>query len=104
MVHLMPPRPGGVHAALIANDDLHVVVVAHTGLDHLNTVRDIWREIPTDKTLHMRWHAIPSAQIPKDLTGLSDWLFTEWEQMDDWVEIHRQQDEQGAAPPGPGVT
>ena len=25
----------------------------------LNTVRDIWREIPTHKTLHLRWDAVP---------------------------------------------
>ena len=89
IVHLMPPRPGGVHAALSANPHLQVVVVAHTGLDQLDSVADIWREIPQDKTLHMRWHAVPSAEIPHDLTGLSDWLFTEWEQMDAWVAAHQ---------------
>ena len=88
--HLMPPRPGGVRAALEANADLHVVVVAHTGLDHLNTLADIWQEIPLRKTLHMRWHAVPSAEVPHDSAGLSDWLFTEWEQMDLWVAEHHE--------------
>lgn len=85
IVHLMPPRPGGVHAALAANPDLEVVVVAHTGLDQLDSLADIWREIPQDKNLQMRWHAVPSALVPHDLEGLSDWLFSEWEQMDAWV-------------------
>lgn len=85
IVHLMPPRPGGVHAALVANPDLQVVIVAHTGLDQLDSVADIWREIPQDKSLRMRWHAVPSREVPHDRDGLSDWLFTEWEQMDTWV-------------------
>jgi 1-acyl-sn-glycerol-3-phosphate acyltransferase len=97
MVHLMPPRPGGVHAALAANADLQVVVVSHTGLDHLDSLGDIWREIPMRKTLHMRWHAIPSSEVPHGLDGLSDWLFTEWELMDDWVEEHRERDDEEAA-------
>lgn len=88
IVHLMPPRPGGVHAALMANPDLQVVVVAHTGLDHLDSPADIWRELPVHKTLHLRWHAVPSAAVPHDLASLSDWLFAEWELMDRWVASH----------------
>jgi 1-acyl-sn-glycerol-3-phosphate acyltransferase len=114
IVHLMPPRPGGVHAALSANPDLHVVVVAHTGLDQLDSVADIWRELPQDKTLHLRWHAVPSRDVPHDLAGLSDWLFTEWEQMDAWVSAHHvapvrpapeepaQGGTAGSSAPGPG--
>jgi len=89
IVNLLPPRPRGVRAALIANQDLEVVVVAHTGLDELNTVRDIWRAIPVDKTMRLRWHAVRASEVPTDPAGLSDWLFTEWEQMDAWVSAHR---------------
>lgn len=89
IVHLMPPRPRGVHAALVANPDLQVVVVAHTGLDQLDSVGDIWRELPDSKTLHLRWHAVPSADVPHDVAGLSTWLFDEWEEMDRWVQHHR---------------
>jgi 1-acyl-sn-glycerol-3-phosphate acyltransferase len=93
IAHLMPPRPGGVHAALSANPDLQVVVVAHTGLDQLDSLADIWRELPDSKTLHLRWHAVPSADVPHDLMGLSTWLFDEWEHMDQWVQAHRALDE-----------
>lgn len=87
--HLLPPRPAGVASALAANPGLHVVVVAHTGLDRLNTPRDIWRELPVSKTLHLRWHVIPGSVVPVELEGLSDWLFTEWERMDRWVSEHQ---------------
>lgn len=97
ILNLLPPRPRGVQAALRANPDLHVVVVAHTGLDDLNTVADLWRAIPVDKTLHLRWHAVPASSVPMDEQGLSDWLFTEWEQMDAWVGAHRSDAVGGAS-------
>jgi 1-acyl-sn-glycerol-3-phosphate acyltransferase len=102
IVHLMPPRPGGVHAALEANADLQVVVVAHTGLDRLDSLGDIWREIPQDKTLRLRWHAVPSREVPHDLDGLSDWLLTEWEHMDAWVAAHQPADPRDSAVDGAG--
>ncbi len=87
--HLMPPRPRGVQAALLANPALQVVVVAHTGLDELNSIADIWAAVPVDKTLALCWHAVPSGEVPTDVVGLSDWLFDEWERMDAWVAVHR---------------
>ena len=89
IVHLMPPRPGGVHAALTANPQVHVVVVAHTGLDQLASLGDIWREAPMAKTLHLRWHVVPATQVPTEQEGIADWLLNEWEQMDAWVSAHQ---------------
>jgi 1-acyl-sn-glycerol-3-phosphate acyltransferase len=97
IVHLLPPRPRGVQAALLANRDLRVVVVAHTGLDDLNTISDLWKAIPVDKTLHLRWQAVSAIEVPSDEQALSDWLFTEWEAMDVWVSAHRA-DPVGNAP------
>ncbi len=85
----MPPRPGGVHAALTANPQVHVVVVAHTGLDQLASLGDIWREVPMAKTLHLRWHVVPATQVPTEQEGIADWLLNEWEQMDAWVGAHQ---------------
>jgi hypothetical protein len=78
-----------VKAALVANPDVQVVVVAHTGLDDLNSVADLWDAIPVDKTLQLRWREIPGAEVPTDLPELSDWLFDEWELMDAWVGARR---------------
>src|SRR4051794_24217518 len=55
MRNVLPPHPAGVTAALRAAPHADVVFVAHTGLEHLSTVRDVWRGLPTDKTLHLRW-------------------------------------------------
>ena len=82
-------RTMGPGDALLAKPDGHVVVVAHTGLDDLNSVADLWVAIPVDKTLHLRWHEIPGAEVPTDLPELSTWLFDEWEQIDRWVDAQR---------------
>ncbi|HEX2073441.1 MAG TPA: lysophospholipid acyltransferase family protein, partial [Geodermatophilus sp.] len=66
MRHVLPPRPAGVTAALRAAPHADVVFVAHTGLEHLSTVRDLWRGLPMDKTLHLRWWFIPAAEVPRD--------------------------------------
>ncbi|MGY1690673.1 lysophospholipid acyltransferase family protein [Geodermatophilus sp. SYSU D01105] len=85
MRHLLPPRPGGVVAALGAAPHADVVLVAHTGLEHLSTVGDLWRGLPMDKTLHLRWWFIPAAEVPRDEAELTDWLYHWWETIDDWI-------------------
>ncbi|MGY1672433.1 lysophospholipid acyltransferase family protein [Geodermatophilus sp. SYSU D00710] len=85
MRHLLPPRPGGVVAALQAAPHADVVLVAHTGLEHLSTVRDVWRGLPMDKTLHLRWWFIPAAEVPREEAELTDWLYHWWETIDDWI-------------------
>ncbi len=83
--HVLPPRPAGVTAALRAAPHADVVFVAHTGLDHLDGVRDLWRALPMDKTLHLRWWFVPAAQVPRGEAELADWLFRWWATIDDWV-------------------
>ncbi len=92
MTNVLAPRPGGFLAALDAAPDADVVLVAHTGLDHLNTVGDIWRELPMDKQLIMRWWTVPRSEIPADREARIDWLFSWWEQIDLWVEENRPED------------
>jgi len=89
MTNVLAPRPGGFLAALDAAPEADVVLVAHTGLDHLLTVGDIWRELPMDKQIVMRWWRVPRAEIPPDRDGRIDWLFGWWERIDAWIEENR---------------
>ncbi|MQA36103.1 1-acyl-sn-glycerol-3-phosphate acyltransferase [Modestobacter roseus] len=82
---LLPPRPAGVAAALGAAPHADVVFVAHTGLEHVHTVGDLWRTLPTDKTLHLRWWFVPAADVPRDQTQQTDWLYGWWATIDAWV-------------------
>jgi len=85
MRRVLPPRPGGVVAALTAAPHADVVFVAHTGLEHLITVRDVWRGLPMDKTLHLRWWFVPAADVPREEAQLTEWLYRWWETIDDWI-------------------
>ena len=89
MTNVLAPRPGGFLAALDAAPEADVVLVAHTGLDHLLTVGDVWRELPMDKQIVMRWWRVPRAEIPPDRDGRIDWLFGWWERIDAWIDENR---------------
>ena len=89
MVHVLAPRPGGVLAALEAAPEADVLMVAHTGLDHLLTVGDVWRELPMDKQIVMRWWEVSRADIPEGRDAQIDWLFGWWERIDAWIEESR---------------
>ena len=95
MRHVLPPRPGGVVAALTAAPHADVVFVAHTGLEHLSTVRDLWRGLPMDKTLHLRWWFVPASEVPREEVQLTDWLYRWWETIDAWIVTTS-----AASPPG----
>ena len=85
MRNVLPPRPAGVAAALRAAPHADVVLVAHTGLEHLDSLADVWRHLPMDKTLHLRWWFVPAAEVPRDETGQVEWLYTWWETIDAWI-------------------
>jgi 1-acyl-sn-glycerol-3-phosphate acyltransferase len=87
--HVMAPKPGGVLAALTNANDADVVFVAHTGIEHMVTVLDVWRELPMDTAIEMRWWLVPAAEVPQDREARIDWLFDWWQQIDDWITERR---------------
>ncbi|MGD9962007.1 1-acyl-sn-glycerol-3-phosphate acyltransferase [Nocardioides sp.] len=92
MIHVLAPRPGGFLAALDAAPEADIVLVAHTGLDHLVSARDLWRELPLDKQIIMRWWQVSNEDIPAGREERIEWLFTWWEEIDAWIAEHRPED------------
>ncbi|HWH28514.1 MAG TPA: 1-acyl-sn-glycerol-3-phosphate acyltransferase [Mycobacteriales bacterium] len=90
MQHLLPPRPGGVVAALAAAPHADVVFVAHTGLEHLSTAADLWRGLPMDSDVLMRWDFVAADDVPAGEAAQRQWLFDRWAEMDRWVEENRR--------------
>jgi 1-acyl-sn-glycerol-3-phosphate acyltransferase len=88
MTHVMAPQPGGMHAALDDAPDADVVFIAHTGLERLHTLRDIWRELPMDKGITMRAWRVPRSEIPDDLDARAAWLFEWFARIDGWIDAH----------------
>jgi hypothetical protein len=89
MRNVIAPQPGGMLAALDAAPDAGVIFVAHTGLDRMLTVADIWRELPMDKRLVMRFWSVPPEEVPKEREERIAWLYDWWAQIDKWIETYR---------------
>ena len=88
--NVLAPKPGGVLAALeAAPREADILMVAHTGLDHMFTVAAVWRELPMDKTITMRWWRVEREEIPEGPDAQIDWLFSWWEHIDAWIAEHR---------------
>jgi 1-acyl-sn-glycerol-3-phosphate acyltransferase len=87
MPNLLPPRTGGAFAAIGACPSADVIFVAHTGLDKLVSVRDVWQSLRTDVTVHARWWRVPAAELPRgaDHEEQVNWLFDWWERIDAWI-------------------
>jgi 1-acyl-sn-glycerol-3-phosphate acyltransferase len=89
MRHVLAPQPGGMLAALDAAPDAGVIFVAHTGLDRMLTVADVWRELPMDKQILMRFWSVPPEEIPTGRQERIDWLFDWWARIDGWIADNR---------------
>ena len=85
MRHVLPPRPGGVAAALAGAPHADVVLVAHTGLEHLSTAADLWDGLPMDSTVRMRWWFVPADEVPLEPEELERWLYGRWAELDRWL-------------------
>ncbi|WP_110180867.1 1-acyl-sn-glycerol-3-phosphate acyltransferase [Nocardioides solisilvae] len=101
LIHVLAPKPGGFLAALDAAEEADVLMVAHTGLDHVLTVGDVWRELPMDKEIVMRWWQVPRDEIPDDRDARIEWLYDWWARVDDWVADHRPTELERSAGDGP---
>lgn len=92
MTNVMAPHAGGLLSAVDAAPGAAVVFVAHTGLDRLVTVRDVWRELPMDKRIVMKgWHVLP-ADVPHDRDAQETWLFDHWTVIDAWIDEQNEVD------------
>jgi 1-acyl-sn-glycerol-3-phosphate acyltransferase len=89
MRHVLAPQPGGLLAALDAAPDAGVIFVAHTGLDRMTTVADVWRELPMDKRIVMRFWSVPPEEVPAGRQERIDWLYDWWARIDEWVDANR---------------
>jgi 1-acyl-sn-glycerol-3-phosphate acyltransferase len=81
---VLPPKPGGTLAILDATD-ADVVVLAHSGLEGLATLKEIWRGDLVGSRVKVALWRIPSGQIPVSRAERVDWLHRLWADVDEWV-------------------
>ncbi len=91
--HVLPPHPAGVFAAIdAAPQGTTMLFVAHTGLDRLETVADVWRAVPLTRPLHVAWWSAPLTEAPGDEAARAVWLAEHWKRIDAWIDEHRETD------------
>jgi len=106
MPNLLPPRSGGVLAALTACPDADVIFVAHAGLDRLVSVADVWRSLPMDQLIRARWWRVPASEVPRAAghEHQLQWLYAWWERIDGWISDNHPDGPPASAPARPDVT
>ncbi len=87
--NVLAPRQAGTAAALTAAPDADVAIVAHTGLEHLTSIKAFWRYLPMDTEIRVHWWHIPAAEAPRHPDEIGEWLYGWWGLVDDWIEGHR---------------
>jgi len=87
MPNLLPPRPGGAFAAITACPAADVIFVAHTGLDRLVSVRDVWDSLSADIRVRAHWWRVPAGDVPRDADREAQlgWLYDWWQSIDAWI-------------------
>jgi 1-acyl-sn-glycerol-3-phosphate acyltransferase len=87
MPNVLPPRHGGAFAAIAACPAADVIFVAHTGLDRLVSVRDVWQSLSGDILVRAHWWRVPAAGVPRDADYEAQlrWLYDWWQRVDAWI-------------------
>lgn len=95
MPNVLPPHGSGALAAIAACPAADVVFVAHTGLDHLFSARDVWRSMRFDMELRARWWRVPAASVPRAASRDTQvsWLYDWWERIDAWITAENPADD-----------
>ncbi len=86
---LLPPHLGGLLALLDREAGADVVVMAHTGLEGLVRVTDLWGGRLLGRTLRVAFWRVPASTIPAGREARVEWIYSQWERLDEWVAAHR---------------
>ena len=87
--NVLPPRLGGPLALLDEGRGIDVVFCAHAGLDGFEYISDIWRGGLVGATIRVRFWRVPADEIPVGEQERTEWLYAQWQAVDDWVGAHR---------------
>lgn len=83
--HVLTPRTGGARAALTAAPTADVIFVAHTGLEDLSSVIDLWRGLPMDAAVQIKAWRVPAVEVPDTRDAEEAWLRGWWRRIDAWI-------------------
>jgi len=84
--HLLPPRPGGVLAALEGDPDADVHVIAHIGFEGMTTMGDLVQSVPLVEAVEVEVWRFHRSEVPTASVDQVRWLDDLWLRMDAWVD------------------
>jgi hypothetical protein len=85
MANVLPPRHGGVMAAIRNAPDADIVFVAHTLFEDVGSMGQLWHRIPLKEPVLARFWRIPVAEVPEETEELIAWLYGWWSRIDAWI-------------------
>jgi 1-acyl-sn-glycerol-3-phosphate acyltransferase len=97
--HLLLPRPGGVHAALVGAPDSMIVFVGHSGYDDIGSLGALWRAVPERRVIRVEAREVPRPAGWEDRRIVGEWLLECWNDMDRWIRKHSTNSPDGARDP-----
>jgi hypothetical protein len=92
----MPPRTGGLLALFERRPGTDVVVMAHTGLEGIVRIPDLWGGALLGRTLRVEFWRVPGTSIPPGREEQVAWIYAQWERLDRWVARARGLEPRGA--------
>jgi hypothetical protein len=98
MPNVLPPHASGALAAIAACREADVIFVAHTGLDRLVGVRDVWRSLLADMEIRAHWWRVPATAVPRSASRDAQvtWLYDWWQRIDAWITAENSAPEDSA--------
>lgn len=83
---LLPPRLGGYQALLEANTQHDLLFMAHVGFGGSSSFGQLINNRWAHSEVHMEFWRVPFADIPQDAEQRREFLFTQWDRMQQTVE------------------
>jgi 1-acyl-sn-glycerol-3-phosphate acyltransferase len=85
MEHVLPPKPGGVVAAITNAPTAGIALIGHSGTEDMDSIHDVWKGLKMDLTIATRVWRYRSEDVPLAREGLESWLYERWAEMNKWI-------------------
>ncbi len=79
--HVLPPRKRGPLALLDRHPELDVLFFAHVGLEHTDSLHDLWNGRCAGQPMAIRMWRVRAADILRDPDARAAWLDVQWRRM-----------------------
>jgi 1-acyl-sn-glycerol-3-phosphate acyltransferase len=86
LTHVLPPRLGGPIGLLEAAEGVDALFCTHVGFDGIQSFRRFLGGGLVNRTVVLTFWSVPGADVPRDRDARIEWLFQQWQRVDDWID------------------